>query len=86
MEACAAAALYLSAVVMVLYIQSPEVLKLYVHPQRLWLICVFHIYWVSRLMLLAKRGSVQDDPIVFALKDGASRVIAALIVVCCVLA
>jgi 4-hydroxybenzoate polyprenyltransferase len=86
MESCAAAALYLSSVVMVLYIQSPEVLKLYAHPERLWVICVFHIYWVSRLMLLARRGSVQDDPIVFALKDGASRVIAALIVACCVLA
>ena len=30
------------------------------------------MYWIGRVMLFAQRGLIDDDPVVFALKDRAS--------------
>ena len=30
------------------------------------------IYWLSRALLLANRGQIDDDPVLFALRDPAS--------------
>jgi 4-hydroxybenzoate polyprenyltransferase/phosphoserine phosphatase len=67
-----------SVLVLALYISSDAVAKLYSHPERLWLICPIVFYWMSRMWLLAHRGIVQEDPIVFALGDKTSYVVAAL--------
>ncbi len=32
------------------------------------------MYWISRVMLFAQRGLIDDDPVTFALKDRASWV------------
>lgn len=64
-----AASGYLSVLVLALYINSREVTSLYSHPALLWLICPFLLYWVSRVWLLAHRGQMHHDPIVFALRD-----------------
>ena len=61
-----------SVVVFTLYIQSPEVHTLYARPDRLWLICPLLIYWMGRMTLLANRGAVNNDPLVFTLGDRAS--------------
>ena len=37
--------------------------------QLLWLLCPVLLYWVSRVWLLAHRGAMHDDPIIFALRD-----------------
>ena len=37
------------------------------------------LYWLSRLWLLAKRGQLPDDPVLFAIKDRTSWLIAALV-------
>ncbi|WNG21111.1 UbiA family prenyltransferase [Cystobacter fuscus] len=63
---------YLSVLVLALYITSKEVTALYVHPERLWLLCPVMLYWVGRVWLLAHRGLVNEDPLVFALKDKVS--------------
>jgi hypothetical protein len=65
--------------VLALYINSPAVLELYARPSALWLVVPLFLYWVSRLWLFGHRGKVQDDPIVFAIKDPASYIIAVLI-------
>ncbi|QRO01316.1 UbiA family prenyltransferase [Archangium violaceum] len=63
---------YLSVLVLALYITSKDVTALYTHPERLWLLCPVMMYWVGRVWLLAHRGEVNEDPLVFALKDKVS--------------
>ncbi|MCC5843943.1 MAG: UbiA family prenyltransferase [Verrucomicrobia bacterium] len=62
----------LAALVMALYIRSPDVLRLYTEPKLLWLVCSALIFWTGRLWLLADRGEMSDDPVAFALRDRAS--------------
>ncbi|MEJ5329227.1 MAG: UbiA family prenyltransferase [Desulfobaccales bacterium] len=69
---------YIAVLVFALYINSTTVAALYRHPHLLWLIIPLLLYWVSRLWLLARRGEVQEDPILFALKDRGSYAVAAL--------
>ena len=70
---------YLAVLVFALYITNPIVTQLYTNPAALWFACPVLLYWISRVWLLAHRGLLHDDPIVFALKDKASWL------VCCVL-
>jgi hypothetical protein len=44
----------------------------------LWLLCPLLLYWVSRVWLIAYRGAMHDDPVVFALTDTVSRVVLVL--------
>lgn len=67
-----AASGYISVLVLAFYITSKEVTVLYSHPERLWLLCPVMLYWVSRVWLLAHRGQVNEDPLVFALRDKVS--------------
>lgn len=67
--ALAAAAGYNSVTVFALYISSPEVNVLYQRPQMLWLVCPVLIYWLSRVVMMAHRRSMTEDPIVFAMTD-----------------
>lgn len=61
-----------SVLVLALYITSKEVTALYAHPERLWLLCPVMLYWVGRVWVLAHRGLVNEDPLVFALRDRVS--------------
>lgn len=76
--ALAGASGFVSILVLALYINSPEVDLLYNHPQMLWAVCLLLLYWVTRVLMLAHRGQIQDDPMVFAAKDGVSLAIVAL--------
>jgi 4-hydroxybenzoate polyprenyltransferase len=67
-----------SVLVLALYIDSAAVAALYRSPHLLWPLCVLQLYWIARLWLLAHRGELHDDPVVFALKDRASLVLAVL--------
>lgn len=77
---------YLSVLVLALYISSDQVRELYTHPQLLWLACPVLLYWVSRVWLLAHRGQLHEDPIVFALTDRVSYVAGAIAAAVLVLA
>lgn len=66
---------YASVVVFALYISGNEVTRLYRHPARLWLITPLMIFWLSRVWLLASRGVLDEDPVVFALTDGVSLLV-----------
>ena len=72
---------YCAVLVFTLYINSSAVSSLYTHPTRLWLVCPLVFYWISRIWLLAHRGEVNEDPIVFAMKDKLSYVIGGLIAI-----
>jgi len=72
---------YLAVLVFALYLNSPDVLKLYPRPVLLWGICPLLLYWVSRLWFVASRNGMHHDPVVFALTDRISYLVAALILV-----
>jgi len=65
-------------VVLALYVNSETVMQNYRLPQAIWLLCPLLLYWLSRLWLKARRGLLDDDPIVFALRDGVSLMIVAI--------
>lgn len=71
---------YLCVLVLALYINSPMVTSLYGNPHAIWFLCVLLLYWVSRVWLIAHRGQMHDDPVVFALRDRVSQVVAVLAV------
>jgi len=69
---------YISVLILALYVSSDEVVKLYSNPEVIWLLCAVLLYWVSRVWLLAHRGQLHEDPIVFALKDRLSYLLGLL--------
>jgi 4-hydroxybenzoate polyprenyltransferase len=66
---------YISVLVLALYVSSQEVARLYKNPEVIWLACPLLLYWVSRIWLLARRGLVHDDPLVFAMRDSVTYVV-----------
>lgn len=72
------AAGYLAVLVLALYLNGEKVRELYAHRLILWLICPLLLYWISRLWLLAHRGELNEDPVVFAITDRASLAVALL--------
>jgi len=71
----AASSGYMAVLVLALYVNSPDVLPLYRHPSALWLLCPILLFWVSRVLMLSHRGLMNDDPVVFALRDRLSLVV-----------
>ena len=74
-QVCAASSCC-SVLVLVLYANDSSINGMYSHPKALWCGAPFLLYWLLRLLLLAQRGEIKDDPVVFALKDRASYVAA----------
>jgi 4-hydroxybenzoate polyprenyltransferase len=72
---------YLSVLVFCLYINSDHVGQQYPHPGALWFLVPLLLYWVSRIWFLAKRGELPGDPVAFAVRDGASYALGALVAV-----
>ncbi|MET4768933.1 4-hydroxybenzoate polyprenyltransferase [Bradyrhizobium elkanii] len=70
----AAASGFNAVVIFTLYISSDTVRALYSHPQLLWVGCPILMYWIGRVMLFAQRGLIDDDPVIFALRDRVSWV------------
>lgn len=68
---------FTSIVIFALYVTSPEVAEIYERPRFLWAVCLILLYWISRIWILAYRGQVPDDPVVFAFRDWRSLVAAA---------
>lgn len=73
MFGCASA--FLSVMVFALYINNDDTRNQYVTPEILWLICPLLLYMITRIWLLAARGQIEEDPIVFALKDRVSQAV-----------
>ena len=70
---------YTAVLVLALYLQDGHTASLYATPAIIWLACPLLLFWISRAWLIAHRGNMHDDPIVFALKDRLSWVIVALL-------
>ncbi len=75
--ALAAAAGFNAVTVLALYISSSEVGRLYSHPEILWLACPMLMYWIGRALVMSHRRLIDDDPVVFAVRDRNSRFVMA---------
>ena len=75
-----------AVLVAVLYLDSPQVHELYATPQALWAVIPLLVYWIVRIWMVAVRGGVDDDPLVFALTDRTSLIVFALIAVAAAMA
>lgn len=75
--AIGSASAMVSALVLALYINGETAKDLYMQPAFLWILCPILLYWVSRIWLLAARGQMHDDPVLFAVRDKASYAVAA---------
>ncbi len=71
---------YVSVLVMGLYVNSPAVVGLYARPEALWGVGAVLLYWITRTVMVAHRGHMHDDPVVYAAKDPISQMCLAIIV------
>ncbi|MGA9032919.1 MAG: UbiA family prenyltransferase [Sulfuricaulis sp.] len=71
---------YISVLVLALYINDAASGTLYHSQKWMWVACPLLLFWLSRMWLLAHRGQMHEDPIVFALRDNVSRWIGAAFV------
>jgi 4-hydroxybenzoate polyprenyltransferase len=67
---------YLAVLVLALYINSGTAHALYGRYQLIWVLCPLSFYLISRVWLIAHRGKMPDDPVVFAMGDRASQIVA----------
>lgn len=72
--ALAAAAGFQAITLFVLYGTSDAALATYSRPDLLWLVAPVLTFWLGRALVVAHRGEMHDDPMVFALKDRVSIV------------
>lgn len=77
---------FLSVLVLALYINTDKAHLLYGRYQLIWFLCPLLLYWIGRVWLIAHRGKMPDDPVVFAANDWPSRVLILLMVAVAVLA
>jgi 4-hydroxybenzoate polyprenyltransferase len=66
---------YAAVVIFAIYISGRDVMKLYDSPGYLWLVVPLMILWLNRVWLLASRGELDEDPVVFAITDRMSLLI-----------
>lgn len=67
------AATFSSVLVLALYIDSDQVKLMYDRPYLIWLLCPIVLYLSLRIWVLARRGEMHEDPVVFILSDWRSQ-------------
>jgi hypothetical protein len=77
---------YAAVLVLSLYIASGSVKVLYSTHQVLWLVCPLLLYWIEYLWLVAHRGMMYHDPLIFAVRDRTSRIVILLMLVAALIA
>ena len=60
---------YSASLILALYLNSVNVLSLYLCPYFIWADVPVLLFWISWMWLKAHRGEMHDDPIIFAIKD-----------------
>ncbi len=77
---------YAATLVLALYLNSENIIKLYRTPEIIWGAVPLMLLWISWMWLKAHRGLMHDDPIVFAIKDKVSILIGVLFITILVVA
>lgn len=70
-----AASGYISILVLALYIDSHDVVATYHNQRMMWLLCPLLMYWIGRIWLVASRGELHQDPVIFATRDRISYIV-----------
>jgi hypothetical protein len=73
--------MFAAVLVATLYISNPQTSLLYHHGLRLWLVIPVLLLWLSQVWMLASRGEMHDDPVVWAITSRRSLVLGVLIAV-----
>jgi len=68
----------LAVLVLALYMSSEIVARLYSRSELIWSTCVLLLYWISYMWLMAHRGQMTDDPLLFAVRNRLSLVLVML--------
>ena len=71
---------YISVLVLSLYVNSDAVNQTYGEPLLLWLLVPVLLFWVSWIWGKANRLEMNDDPVLFALRDTVSQTVSILVV------
>jgi 4-hydroxybenzoate polyprenyltransferase len=66
---------YISILVLALYVDSAEVGETYDRYFFMYLLCPLLMYWIGRIWVLASRGMLTQDPVIFATRDRVSYII-----------
>lgn len=77
---------YTAVLVLALYIAGGAAQMLNWRHQLIWLVCPLLLYWLGYLWLIAHRGRMYHDPLVFALRDRTSRILILLMLATVLLA
>lgn len=75
-----------AVLVLALYINDPETRRLYPGTFWLWLVPPLMLYWVSRVWMKTHRDEIDDDPVVWAVRDWQSLATVVLLGICFVAA
>jgi hypothetical protein len=70
------AAGYMSVFVIALYSTTTDAALTFRTPEMLWLVCPLIMYAISKAWMLASRGEMDEDPMLFGIRSSASRRIA----------
>ncbi len=77
---------YVAVLVLALYLDGETVATLYAKPQLIWFAVPSMLFWVSWVWMKAHRGEMDDDPVLFAIKDKASLAVAVVVAISFLLA
>ncbi len=75
------ASAFVAALVLALYLQSQAAHNLYRHPVWLLAVAVAVLFWLSRVWLKTARGEMDDDPVVWAVKDRTSQLLGVVVAI-----
>ncbi len=69
---------YVAVLVLAIYISSGAAQLVYARHMLMWLLCPLLLYWISYVWLIAHRGRMRDDPLVFTIRDRPSQAVGLL--------
>jgi 4-hydroxybenzoate polyprenyltransferase/phosphoserine phosphatase len=75
---CGVSSAFAAALVLALYVNSDAVVSLYSYPWMIWPLCPIVLYLNIRIWILAHRGEMHDDPVVFIISDWRSQIVIAI--------
>ena len=73
---------YLSVLVLALYTNTDISQRMNTRHEYFWGTCLLLLYWLSYLWMMAMRGRIHNDPVIFALSDRVSRWTMAIAALC----
>ncbi len=77
---------FVGGVVLALYLEDPDTIEAYSNPLLLWGAVPVWLFWISRTWFLAHRGTLKEDPVLFAVTDWPSYLAGFLLATAFVLA